>query len=265
MIDPVEFGKAMGAIVREAVGPLLKRIEELEARPPIAGEKGEPGKDAEPIAAELVVAELLAGDEVKTLVDLHVAEAVAKYFEESPVLNGNDGKPGEPGEKGAPGDAGAPGKDGVGTADALINQKGELVLTMTDGRMRELGVVVGKNGDPGKDGADGFGFDDLNAEYDGQRGLTLTFVKGERTKEFKFHLPINQHKGYWREGTKALVGDGYTSEGTTWVCVKDTDTKPDTKNECWVIGARRGRDGDQGPEGKAFKPDSPVKLGGKND
>ncbi|MCT5858353.1 hypothetical protein LZN24_32660, partial [Pseudomonas aeruginosa] len=30
MIDPVEFGKAMGAIVREATAPLIARIEQLE-------------------------------------------------------------------------------------------------------------------------------------------------------------------------------------------------------------------------------------------
>ena len=30
MIDPVEFGKAMGAIVREAVAPLQARIDQLE-------------------------------------------------------------------------------------------------------------------------------------------------------------------------------------------------------------------------------------------
>lgn len=32
MIDPVEFGKAMGAIVREATAPLLVRIEQLEKK-----------------------------------------------------------------------------------------------------------------------------------------------------------------------------------------------------------------------------------------
>lgn len=32
MLDPTEFGKAMAAIVKDATAPLLKRIEELEAR-----------------------------------------------------------------------------------------------------------------------------------------------------------------------------------------------------------------------------------------
>jgi hypothetical protein len=33
----------MGAIVRDATAPLLKRIEELESRQPERGEKGEQG------------------------------------------------------------------------------------------------------------------------------------------------------------------------------------------------------------------------------
>ncbi len=75
MLDPTQFGKAMAAIVRESQAPLLKRIEQLEARQLERGEPGPPGKDAEPIDAKEVVRELLAGPEVKTLVDLHVAEA----------------------------------------------------------------------------------------------------------------------------------------------------------------------------------------------
>lgn len=319
MIDPVELGKSMGAIVREATAPLLKRIEELEARQMVPGEKGDPGepgkpgtaappptiddvsaalkaifseptdvidkavadyvsanppaagkdgtngKDAEPIEAKAVVAELLAGDEVRVLVDLQVAESIAKHFEENPVQNGKDGIPGTAGEKGATGETGPAGKDGIGLADALLNQKGELVLTMTDGRMRELGCVVGKDGNPGKDGADGFGFDDLSAAYDGERGVVLTFTKGDRTKEFAFHLPIPMDKGYWREGTKSKAGDGWTDDGSWWICTKDTDTRPARGSDCWRIGARRGRDGDQGPPGKAYKPDEPVKLGRKDD
>ena len=40
MLDPVEFGKAMGSIVSSAIAPLQKRIEELEARQPERGDRG---------------------------------------------------------------------------------------------------------------------------------------------------------------------------------------------------------------------------------
>lgn len=39
-------------------------------------------------------------------------------------------------------------KDGVGLAGAMIDRAGQLVVTMSDGSVRELGVVVGRDGDP---------------------------------------------------------------------------------------------------------------------
>jgi hypothetical protein len=64
------------------------------------GEKGEPGapgkdgRDAEPIELQSVVNELIGAPELKTLIDLHVAEAVHRHFEEYPVKDGKDGERG---------------------------------------------------------------------------------------------------------------------------------------------------------------------------
>jgi hypothetical protein len=101
MLDPAEFGKAMAAIVRDAQAPLLKRIEELEARQPLKGDPGSPGiagKDAEPIEISAVAAEVLAGDEMAALVSLHAAEAVEKYFASNPPKQGERGIQGESGK-----------------------------------------------------------------------------------------------------------------------------------------------------------------------
>lgn len=114
MLDPVEFGKAMAAIVKEATAPLIKRIEELEARQP---EKGDPGQS---ITVE-DVAPLIA-EQVKAAV-----EAIPK------PKDGRDGK------------------DGVGLAGASIDRDGALVVTLTNGEQKSLGPVVGRDG---KDGAD---------------------------------------------------------------------------------------------------------------
>lgn len=265
MIDPIEFGKQMGAIVRDSCAPLMKRIEELEARALERGEKGEagePGKDADPIEAAEVVAELLLGDEIKTLVDLHVAEAVAKYFETNPVLNGKDGSngaQGERGEKGDIGESGLDGKDGVGLADTLLNQKGELVLTMTDGRIRELGVVIGKDGATGKDGAD---LSDVSFDYDGHRTFTIKAKGGEVVKTYVLPIPLDA--GYWRDGTsEAQKGDILTHDGNAWIALSDTKSKPghDTKTD-WRLFARKGRDGNDGKNGRDLGPAPAVKLNG---
>lgn len=62
---------------------------------------------------------------------------------------------GEKGEAGDRGHKGEPGRDGVGLAGALIDRSGVLVLTLTDGTTRELGVVVGKDGADGSPGEKG--------------------------------------------------------------------------------------------------------------
>lgn len=62
---------------------------------------------------------------------------------------------GEKGDAGDRGEAGNPGRDGVGLADAMIDREGVLVLTLTSGEHRRLGMVVGKDGEPGPKGDTG--------------------------------------------------------------------------------------------------------------
>ena len=54
------------------------------------------------------------------------------------------------GEKGEKGDVGQNGADGVGIADVKIDEKGQLVITYTDGKVQTVGDVVGKDGKDGK-------------------------------------------------------------------------------------------------------------------
>lgn len=59
-----------------------------------------------------------------------------------PGLNGANGENGATGETGANGAVGENGKDGVGISKTEINDKGELVITYTDGTVANLGVIV---------------------------------------------------------------------------------------------------------------------------
>src|SRR5690625_143828 len=101
MLDPVEFGKAMAAIVNEATAPLVKRIQELEARQPEKGDKGDPGDPAPPVEIDVsdVVKELLSADGIKQLVGLEVDA----FLTENPPAPGKDGKDGDKGDPGEPG------------------------------------------------------------------------------------------------------------------------------------------------------------------
>jgi hypothetical protein len=262
MIDPVEFGKAMGALVRDAVDPLLARIDTLEGRQPERGERGDPGRDAEPVnidaVVDAVVAKLLDSDRLATLFDLAVAKAVSDHFEANPVRDGRDGDRGPQGEKGEAGERGADGKDGIGLADALIDRDGALVLTMTDGRAKGLGVVVGRDGADGKDGRDGFDFEKCAGHFDAERGYVLTFSGGDASVEHV--LPYMRHGGFWSDGRGAKAGESWTHDGALWIAKRDNGSKPCLENkEDWILAARKGRDGKDGTNG--IDRTAPVKVG----
>lgn len=241
MLDPVDFGKAMAAIVKEATDPLLKRIEELEARQPEQGPPGDPGRDAEPVEVSEVVREILGSDELRTLVNL---EAVA-YMKENPPADGEDGEPGRDGEPGKKGD---PGKDGAGIADLLIDRDGNLTATFTDGRMKSLGLVVGKDGAPGRDGSDGADLTEIGMDFDGERTVTVKGRTGEVTKR----LPIPLWRGYWSEKVVAERGDILTHNGTAYIAIVDNpkcEPGLGKYDHEWKVFTRKGRDGKDGRNG----------------
>lgn len=242
--DPAEFGRAMGTLIREAVEPLKsenaelrKEIEALKAREP---DRIETIVEAPPVEIDVadVVKELLASDGVKQYLKLEV-EA---YMAENPPPAGRDGKDGERGPQGEKGD---PGRDGAGIADLLIDRDGNLVATFTDGRMKSLGVVVGKDGAPGRDGAD---FSDVSIDYDGERTLTIKGRGGEIVKR----VPVPLWRGYWSPGVVAEKGDIMTHNGTAYIAVVDNpkcEPGVGKYDHEWKVFARKGRDGKDGRNG----------------
>lgn len=69
------------------------------------------------------------------------------------ITNGASGPQGPKGEKG---ETGAAGEDGVSVTKTEINDKGELVITLSDNTVFNLGVVVGAKGDKGEQGPAGY-------------------------------------------------------------------------------------------------------------
>lgn len=263
--DPEEFGRAMGEAIRMAVDPLKKEIADLKSDlsklseatkevsalrkgiedlpNPKNGKDGEPGRDGKDCDMEAV----------KTMLQ-DMVKAIPTPKDGCDGKDGADGKEGAPGERG---EKGVDGKDGAGIADLMIDRAGELVATFTDGRMKNMGSVIGKDGKDGKDGAD---FSNVSLEWDGERTLVIRGAGGEIRKT----LPIPLDRGYWREGMPCEKGDVVTHDGNAWIALTETKTKPshDAKTE-WRMMARRGRDGERGPKGDPAQPDAPVKLGKK--
>lgn len=225
MVDPVEFGRQMAQIVREALAPVEERLKALE------------GRD--------LVRDLLDTDKVETLVSL----AVAEYLTENPPPAGKDGEDGKPG------------RDGLDVKDMFRADGGRLVAVMSDGTTRDLGQFVGKDGEDGKDGKDGLGFEDSELTLqDGEAVLRL--IRGERVKELRIPLPTMKHIGFWQAGMSAKAGEQTTHDGCSWLALRDTKSTPSYDSPDWQMTARKGVDG---KKGRDFRPPEPVKLGGGKD
>lgn len=251
MFDPEKFGEAMGAAIRDAVAPLLKRVSDLEfeckrLRTETADEHAQvkatiaalpsarDGKDAEPIDIEVVVRTVL--------------EKIPKPADGKDGEDGKDGKDGI-GEKGA---------DGLGLAGAMIDRDGALQITLTNGEVKSLGLVVGRNG---TDGKDGLSLEAFELEYlPESHEIALKATAAGRVKELRYPAGGIRPAGYWREGTRAKAGEAWVNDGSLWIAVKDCQSKPGLNDEGWIIAARKGRDGERGRDFKAADT-APIKLG----
>ena len=217
--------RGVEARLEKALGPLLERLEALE--------------QVEIPTASDVAKTILGGDEIATLVDLHVTEAVSQI---EPIK----------GEKGEPGQDG---RDGIGLAGAIIDRNGELVVTLANGEAKSLGQVVGRDGVNGTNGKDGAGLVDLVRSYDAD---AHEIVEKWGEKELRYPAGGIRPGGYWREGTKAVAAQVWNHAGVAWIAKRDTSSKPMRESDDWEIFANKGRDGQ---DGKVVRAPEPVKLG----
>ena len=90
---------------------------------------------------------------------------------------GDTGEQGEKGDKGDKGDQGEKGDAGVGIKSAALDQDGNLIITLTDDSVQNLGKIVGMNGidgEDGSDGKDGVGVKSAALDQNGNLIITLT-------------------------------------------------------------------------------------------
>lgn len=113
----------------------------LPGVPGVAGPQGEPGMKGEP-GAKGEPGLSVKGDPGPP------GEPGAKG-DPGLSVKGDPGPPGEPGAKGDPGLSvkGDPGPPGPGVAEAFLDRQGHLVLTWSDGRTKDVGLVTGHDPD----------------------------------------------------------------------------------------------------------------------
>lgn len=130
-----------------------------------------------------------------------------------------------------------PGKDGLGLANALKDANGHLILTMTDGTTRDIGMVDGKDGKT-------FTLDDFDiVPLNDPRDYKLCFTNGDMMHSFELELPGFVDKAVWKETEAYRKGDGVTWAGSFWIAERDVPGKPDTADSGWRLAVKRGRDG----------------------
>lgn len=236
MLELADIAEVIADAVKEATAPLLARIDALEQREAPAPEKGDKGDKGDPgERGEKGEPGEVDMDAVKALVE----EAVAALPPAEKGEPGPEGPQGPVGEKGADG---RDGRDGVGLADALIDADGRLVLTMTDGTTKALGVVKGadgKDGEPGKT----FTLDDFEVVPMDERTIKMGFVYGEVMHSFELEFPVPIYRGRFQISEKYARGDLVTWGGHLWHCDEDRGKKPDEPESGWTLAVKRGRDG----------------------
>lgn len=262
MLDTKAIAAALAPIVKQhveaATAPLLKRIDDLEKRQPEKGDSGADGQNGRDGA-----------DADMDALKAHCEALIAALPKPENGKDGRDGLDGAPGECGADGlngsdgREGAAGADGVGLAGALIDRDGILNLTMTNGEVKSLGRVEGRDGKDGERGEAGFSLDDfeVNLKADG-RTVELSFSRGEAIFTRELALPTMIYRGSYAEGQTYERGDTVTYAGSLWHCnggeaqgqwSGETKEKPGDGSKAWTLAAKRGRDGKDfaGPQAKA--------------
>jgi len=233
--------KLVKSAVAESTAPLLARIMALESRGVVIGPQGP------------------AGEKGIDGADGTVGPAGPQGPSGERGERGEVGPQGPAGDKGIDGLHGTHGKDGVGIAEAFIDHEHRLVLTLTDGTAKTLGVVVGRDGAPGQngvdgtDGRDGFSLEDFGVEFDGERRLALTFERGDVRKSALLELPAILYRGVFTEGETYQRGDAVTWGGSLWIATDETTDKPEV-TKSWRLAVKRGRDGREGKSGPQGPP-----------
>ena len=175
--------------------------------------------------------------------------------------DGKDGDKGDAGQDGKDGKDGTDGKDGRGIKSVATNDKGELIITYTDGTTENAGKVIGadgKDGDKGDAGQDGKDGTDGKDGADGKDGRGIKSVttndEGDLIITYTDGTTENAGKVSGPKGDKGEPGkDG---RGIESVRINDkgelivTFTDGEEQNVGKVVGSD-GKDGQDGADGNA--------------
>jgi hypothetical protein len=179
---------------------------------------------------------------------------VENYMKAIPIpQNGKDGQDGKDG---------TPGRDGADVVSAFRDSDQHLILTLSNGATKDIGLIHGqdgKDGINGTNGRDGVSYDQVTFTQnpDDPLEILVTQLGGNGEVLSKFRIPGFVYKGVWEQANKYRKGDAVTLGGSLWFALDDTEGKPEISKD-WHLAVKRGREGKPGEKGD---PGSPGKHG----
>ena len=211
------------------------------------------------VQAKIAEAQVGAGDGEITLEGYATEDYVDKAIREIELTPGPAGN------------AGKDGKDGVGIQSVVINNEGKLIIYLTDGTEKNLGVVIGADG---KDGTNGTNGQDGANGLDGKDGLGIAKseinAKGELVLTYTNNTSVNLGKVVGTNGTDGKDGqpgaagakgeDGAPgangidgkSAYEIWLALGHTGSEEDFINSLKGESGKDGLDGKDGEDGKSL-------------
>lgn len=170
------------------------------------GADGTDGKDGQSVTVSSIIES--TEDSGKNIITFSDGKTVtitngSKGSQGTQGEQGAKGAKGDKGDKGDKGATGAAGNDGVSVTKTEINNKGELVITLSDNTVSNLGVVVGAKGDKGDKGDQG---DKGEQGADGTNGMSayqLWLAEGNEGSEADFLESLRGKDG--ADGTSVTI------------------------------------------------------------
>lgn len=260
MIDPVELGKQMAAIVREATAPLVERIAELEKALSDAPAPAAPEIDVGAIAkaaAELIPApkdgKSVTADDVRPI----LAEMVDSAVNAIPVPK--DGKDGKDGTDGKDADmaelklhlaelvkhVNLPAPPSVDEVAAVFERRfSDLTLSWERQARDTFERAVDRMPVP-KDGRDALPLESFDLSLgDDDRTVTVKMQAGETELEKSIKLATVLDRGQFKPDGKYEKGDGVSHGSCFWIAQKDSpEGVPGMGKSDWRLAVKKGRDG----------------------
>jgi hypothetical protein len=276
MIDPVEFGKAMGALVKEATAPLLQRIDQLEKQleaivvPSAADiaalvDVDALAKSAAALAPKAENGTSVTADDVRPLVDELVSKAVAALpapengkDADMEVLKSHVGELVKAIQPAAP----LPVPSVEEIAGTFERRFSDLTLSW-ERQARDTFEKAADRMPKPKDGRDALTLEDFDITLaDDGRTVTVKMQAGETVIEKSVKIAAVIDRETFKHDGAYEKGDGVSYGGSFWIAKCDAPKGvPGSGETDWRCAVKKGRDGkDLRENASTFDASKGVKL-----